>query len=325
MKRRLTASICVLIFCFTSVFLVGVTSAKKDYIKYVEFNVTYGALERAMNYDIKSHDEKIKINWIEVLAYLGAKYGGDFSRYKASDMDKIVERLKCGEKINDITQDMKYYKYYFEAYSAVLSEFLGEFTEEYQKEDGTIGVRETYGLKNFSPISEGFYYSHYDDFGASRSYGYKRQHLGHDLMTSTGTPVIAVESGIVEVMGWNQYGGWRIGIRSFDSKRYYYYAHLRQDKPFSSSLHEGKIVKAGDVIGYVGRTGYSANENVNGIEVSHLHYGMQLIFDKSQKEGNNEIWIDMYAITKILYKHRSVTCRVNETKEFTRKYKFTEN
>ena len=35
-------------------------------------------------------------------------------------------------------------------------------------------------------------------------------------MAATGTPVIAVESGTVEVMGWNQYGGWRIGIRSFD-------------------------------------------------------------------------------------------------------------
>ena len=33
-----------------------------------------------------------------------------------------------------------------------------------------------------------------------------------DLMAAVGTPVIAVESGVVEAMGWNQYGGWRIGI-----------------------------------------------------------------------------------------------------------------
>jgi len=51
-----------------------------------------------------------------------------------------------------------------------------------------------------------------------------------------GTPVIAVESGYVEAMGWNQYGGWRIGIRSFDKKRYYYYAHLRQNYPYQSDL-----------------------------------------------------------------------------------------
>ena len=44
-------------------------------------------------------------------------------------------------------------------------------------------------------------------------------------MGSIGTPIIAVESGTIEHLGWNQYGGWRIGIRSNDKKRYYYYAH----------------------------------------------------------------------------------------------------
>ncbi len=45
---------------------------------------------------------------------------------------------------------------------------------------------------------------------------------------SIGTPIVAVESGYIEALGWNQYGGWRVGIRSFDGKRYYYYAHLRK-------------------------------------------------------------------------------------------------
>ena len=71
-------------------------------------------------------------------------------------------------------------------------------------------------------------------------------------MGSVGTPVIAIESGVVEVLGWNMYGGWRIGIRSFDKKRYYYYAHLRKDHPYHSDLAEGDIVTAGDVIGYLG-------------------------------------------------------------------------
>ena len=75
-------------------------------------------------------------------------------------------------------------------------------------------------------------------------------------MAATGTPVIAVESGTVEALGWNQYGGWRIGIRSFDKKRYYYYAHLRQNFPYCKSLEVGSVVQAGDVIGYMGRTGY---------------------------------------------------------------------
>ena len=68
-------------------------------------------------------------------------------------------------------------------------------------------------------------------------------------------------------------------------KRYYYYAHLRKDYPYQANLKEGSIVTAGDIIGYLGRTGYSATENTNNIDESHLHFGIQLIFDESQKEG----------------------------------------
>ena len=107
-------------------------------------------------------------------------------------------------------------------------------------------------------------------------------------MGSVGTPIIAVEGGYVEACGWNRFGGWRIGIRSFDGKRYYYYAHLRKDNPYED-IYEGKIVDAGEVIGYLGMTGYSTKENVNNINVPHLHFGLQLIFDKSQKDGNNQM------------------------------------
>lgn len=133
---------------------------------------------------------------------------------------------------------------------------------------------------------------------------------------------MAVESGIVEVAAWNQYGGWRVGIRSLDKKRYYYYAHLRKDHPFHPSVKEGAVIQAGDVIGYLGMTGYSNQENVNGMTKPHLHFGMQLIFDESQKEGNNEIWIDVYQIVKLLQKHTSPVVRDDVTKDYNRKYQF---
>ena len=191
---------------------------------------------------------------------------------------------------------------------------------ETEAEDGTRSFETRYGLKAFSPIARGFDYSDYDDFGSSRSYGYKRPHLGHDMMGQIGTPIIAVESGYVEALGWNQYGGWRIGIRSFDKKRYYYYAHLRQNFPYALDLKEGSVVTAGDVIGYMGHTGYSAKENVNNIETVHLHFGLQLIFDESQKEGHNEIWIDCYDLTRFLYKNRSLTEKNAETREWFRTF-----
>ncbi len=294
------------------------SSAKRDFIRYAEFNVPYAALETAMQADIDSYSSEHHINWIEPLAYLGAKYGGNFSSYKKKDLASILEKLKNGEDMDGLAKDMKYYPYYYQVYSAVLGGLLGEYQVTVQDPEApSKTVTETkYGLQAYSPIAKTFPFQHYDDFGASRSYGYQRNHLGHDLMAATGTPVIAVESGTVEVMGWNQYGGWRIGIRSFDKKRYYYYAHLRQNRPYQVDLTEGKVVNAGDVIGYVGRTGYSTTENVNNINTSHLHFGLELIFDESQKECDNEIWIDLYAITKLLQKHQSETLRVPETKEF---------
>lgn len=140
------------------------------------------------------------------------------------------------------------------------------------------------------------------------------------MMGQVGTPVIAVESGYVEAIGWNQYGGWRLGIRSFDGKRYYYYAHLRKNYPYHKSLKQGSIITAGDVIGYLGRTGYSRTENTNNIDEAHLHFGLQLIFDESQKEGNNEIWVDCYELTKFLSMNRSETLKNQETKEYDRIY-----
>ena len=138
------------------------------------------------------------------------------------------------------------------------------------------------------------------------------------MMGMIGTPIIAIESGYVEALGWNQYGGWRIGIRSFDGKRYYYYAHLRQNYPYAEGLQEGSVVTAGDVIGYMGHTGYSATENVNNIETVHLHWGMDLIFDESQKDSNNEIWIDCYELTKFLSNYRSTAQKVGDTREWIR-------
>ena len=296
-----------------------------DYIKWVDFNVTSEAMNLTSKLDIDSHnsDSEIKYNWIELLSYLACKCGGNFDNFKQSDLDKLVERLQNGETIEDITKDLKYYDYYYEAYSAILSNFIGNYSIETKNEDGKTSFFQKYGIKAFLPIAKNYSFSHYDDFGKSRSYGFQRTHLGNDLMGSIGTPIVAVESGTIAHLGWNQYGGWRIGIRSFDSKRYYYYAHLRKDHPYVENLQEGDIVKAGDVIGYLGMTGYSIKENVNNINVPHLHFGMQLIFDESQVDSPNEIWIDVYEIIEFLKQNRSEVYMSNqETKDYSRRFDF---
>lgn len=313
-------------------FILGYTLAssenkKKDFIKWVDFGITASVLEKTSKLDIESHNNnnKIKYNWIELLAYLACKNGGNFKNFKQKDLDTLLEKLNSGQTIQELTKDMKYYNYYYESYSAVIGEFIGNYQIEVLNSDGSRTVKSKYGLKAFLPIAKNYNFSHYDDFGNSRSYGFKRTHLGNDLMGSIGTPIIAVESGIVENIGWNQYGGWRIGIRSFDTKRYYYYAHLRKGHPYAENIEKGSIVKAGDVIGYLGMTGYSTKEDINNINVPHLHFGMQLIFDESQVDGNNEIWIDVYQIIEFLKKNRSEVYMDNtKTKDYVRKYDFYE-
>lgn len=302
-------------------------SSSNNYIKWVDFNVCYDALNLTSKLDIDSHnsDTPIKYNWVELLAYLACKNGGNFKNFKQKDLTSLTDKLSQGTTMADLTKDSKYYNYYYEAYSAVLGNFIGNYSIETLAEDGTKTFTEKYGIKAFLPIAKNYSFSHYDDFGNSRSYGFKRTHLGNDLMGSIGTPVIAVESGVVEHIGWNQYGGWRIGIRSLDTKRYFYYAHLRKNHPYIPNLKEGDTVKAGDVIGYLGMTGYSIKENVNNINVPHLHFGMELIFDESQMDSANEIWIDVYQIIEFLRKNKSeIYMSDKDTKDYSRVLDFNE-
>lgn len=267
-------------------------------IRWLDFGVPYESLKYAMDQDISTFEQEKHISWIDILALAACRTGG---KCGFASVKKAAAELKGQREPKEIAGDLgKYFDYYHEAFSAALGGLLGDFAIEVDGE-----WKASYGLKAYSPVAAGYGYSHCDDFGVSRSFGFKRKHLGNDLMGGLGTPIVAVEGGVVEVMGWNRYGGWRVGIRSFDNKRYYYYAHLQKDHPFADGLQEGDIVQAGDLIGFMGRTGYSDKENVNNIETVHLHFGLELVFDESQKECNSEIWIDVYNIVRLLSAHRS--------------------
>lgn len=286
--------------------LVSASAQSTDYIKYIDFTPTSKALNDCMKADIDSYGKSDHVSWVTLLSLLSTQNYGNFSSYKSSDLDSLL-KIISEQGIDAAVKNQKLYNYYLEAYEAVLGGLVGEYNELIESEDGSVKLTERYGLRAFSPIASGYSYVDYDDFGSSRSYGYKRSHLGHDLLGSVGTPVIAVESGYIVHLGWNMYGGWRIGIRSFDGKRYYYYAHLRAGHPYAADMYEGRTVNAGEVIGYLGMTGYSSKENTNGIDTPHLHYGLQIIFDVSQIDGPNQIWCDMYELTRFLSQNRAKT------------------
>ncbi len=267
-------------------------------IKWVNFDVPFDSLQYAMEQDILTMEQDCHISWITALSVAACRTGG---KCPLTSVKNSYLELKSGKAPEEILGKLyRYFDYYHRCYTAVLGGLLGTYTIE---KDGQTLI--LYGLKAFSPIAAGYHYSHSADFGNSRSYGFARKHLGNDIMGSLGTPIVAVEGGVVEAMGWNQYGGWRIGIRSFDSKRYYYYAHLQKDTPFAPGLEQGDFVQAGDLLGFMGRTGYSTIENVNNMTAVHLHFGLQLVFEESQKECLSEIWVDVYNIVKLLNGHRS--------------------
>ena len=290
MKRR--------IFALLLLLTVLPVPVRAEPIKWGDFNIPYESLKYALDQDIATFEQEKHIPWIDALAVAACRTGG---KCGLASVKKAVEDLKGDCSCEEILGGLyRYYNYYHESLTAALGGLVGSYAIE---KDGQ--WIPTYGLKAFSPIPSGYGYSHCSDFGNSRSFGFARKHLGNDLMGGLGTPIVAVEGGVVEAMGWNRYGGWRIGIRSFDNKRYYYYAHLQKDRPFAPDIEIGDTVQAGDLIGFMGRTGYSDKENVNNIETVHLHFGMQLVFDESQKECNSEIWINVYDIVRLLSQHRS--------------------
>lgn len=112
-------------------------------------------------------------------------------------------------------------------------------------------------------------YSYRSTWGARRGWGGYRIHEGTDIFAGYGVPVRSTCYGIVEVKGWNPFGGWRIGIRDLDNV-YHYYAHL---SGFERKVAVGDIVTPGQTIGWVGSSGYG-KPGTSGKFPPHLHYGV---------------------------------------------------
>jgi murein DD-endopeptidase MepM/ murein hydrolase activator NlpD len=103
-----------------------------------------------------------------------------------------------------------------------------------------------------------------DTFGAPRMFGtaYAHLHQGTDIFAASGTPLLAVERGVVIQVGSDVLGGTKLWLVGASGTRYYY-AHL---SAFAEGMADGKLVAAGDVVGFVGNTGNAATTP------AHLHF-----------------------------------------------------
>lgn len=88
-----------------------------------------------------------------------------------------------------------------------------------------------------------------------------RLHVGVDLISPSGTPVIAVASGTLTRQSTDGVRSGNAWWLTTSSGTYFFYAHLSS---FAKGLSVGSNVKAGDVIGYVGSTGNAVSP--------HLHF-----------------------------------------------------
>ena len=110
-----------------------------EFIKWVDFKVNYEALCDAYQYDVDSYGTERHIEWIPLLAYLGAKYGGDFRDYRKKDMEELAGKLAAGQAMEELVEGMKYYDYYLEAYTAVLGGLVGVYEIELAADGGDDG------------------------------------------------------------------------------------------------------------------------------------------------------------------------------------------
>ena len=116
-----------------------------------------------------------------------------------------------------------------------------------------------------------------DTFSDARSAG--RVHDAIDIPAPAGTPVLAATDGEIIKLFQSERGGTTIYQLSTDPKVMFYYAHLQR---YADGLAAGKLVKQGEVIGYVGDTGNAGAGNF------HLHFFIAIVADpKRYWEGTN--------------------------------------
>ncbi len=101
-----------------------------------------------------------------------------------------------------------------------------------------------------------------DTFGAARGDIASGWHHGDDIFGQLGEPLLAVADGTVFSVGWNDIGGYRLWLRDHAGNEFYY-AHLSAYSPFAVN---GRQVKAGTVLGFLGNTGDASTTPY------HLHF-----------------------------------------------------
>jgi len=199
---------------------------------------------------------------IRVFNGIGRDGDGDGKADRNSDVDRLFSLATEVKRFGTLPDDFAIGLWEYYQNSRAVQRVL-QFEKIY-KTFGTLDLS-----RHVFPLPVGVNYAYRSTWGNSRGWGGVRIHEGTDIFAGYGVPVRSTSYGIVEVKGWNPYGGWRIGIRDTDNL-YHYYAHL---SGFAKKLQVGDVVKPGQVIGWVGSSGYG-RPGTQGKFPPHLHYGV---------------------------------------------------
>lgn len=178
-----------------------------------------------------------------------------------------------------------------EDYLELLYEYQAPKTRELVKAEQAIWEDITYFPVPLSGKDSTLETSFENSWMFDRSFGGNRGHEGTDIMASFNErghyPVVSITDGIVEKVGWLKLGGYRIGIRA-PSGGYFYYAHLYD---YAKEFKEGDVVKAGELLGFMGDSGYGEEEGTVGQFAVHLHLGIYIRDEMGEEISVNPYWV----------------------------------
>jgi murein DD-endopeptidase MepM/ murein hydrolase activator NlpD len=95
--------------------------------------------------------------------------------------------------------------------------------------------------------------------------GSTRRHDALDILAPRATPVVAADDGTIRKLFTSVPGGLTVYEFDPDQRYCYYYAHL---DAYAPGLHEGQLLRRGDLVGYVGTTGNAPKDT------PHLHFAV---------------------------------------------------
>ncbi len=183
------------------------------------------------------------------------------------DID-FIKDLKKGDRFTVVYDDIYRNGQYSHAGNIIAAEFVNHgqrYTAyRFKQSDGEVAYYSQDGrplrkalLRTpvaFTRVSSGF------GMRKDPVLGFTRLHAGVDYAAPIGTPIHAAGDGVITRRGWVHGFGNFIAIRN-TPKYTTEYGHMSR---FAKGLHVGSHVTQGEVIGYVGETGFATGP--------HLHY-----------------------------------------------------